>query len=214
MIYAYDNFGNKIKAEPNKKATCPLCNSNVISKCGKINRWHWAHENCEECDTWSEGETVWHLYWKSFIKKEYVEYKIGNHIADIFNKYKVIELQNSPISVNDLKERETYYKDMVWLFNGIEQYENGNIILKNKPTSFLLNKNVSGCYTYSWKWFKRTLKFCDMPVYVDLGDNKIFYFKTFRKGTYSGTHGCGYLLTYNQFFNRFFWWISKEGKRK
>ena len=56
----------KVKPEPYiNDATCPICDSKVIPKCGSINVWHFAHESLKDCDTFSEGETEWHIDWKN-----------------------------------------------------------------------------------------------------------------------------------------------------
>lgn len=55
MIWAIKN-NERITASPNQTASCPICNQEVISKCGLIKIWHFAHKNNLECDTWSEGE--------------------------------------------------------------------------------------------------------------------------------------------------------------
>ncbi len=61
MLYGLDKNGNRIIAEPNMKATCLQCSGDLISKCGSINTWHWAHKNVSDCDDWREGETEWHI---------------------------------------------------------------------------------------------------------------------------------------------------------
>jgi hypothetical protein len=38
MIYAKNNYENKLKATPGEKAYCPICNGDVIAKCNKERR--------------------------------------------------------------------------------------------------------------------------------------------------------------------------------
>ena len=86
------------RIEPNplaKDAFCPLCNSEVIAKCGKIKVWHWSHKEIEKCDSWYEPETKWHLDWKSNFPAENQEVILGEHIADVKIKGRVLEFQNS-----------------------------------------------------------------------------------------------------------------------
>jgi len=106
MIWAI-NHKIRIKAEPKKEGYCPLCEERLIPKCGMINRWHWSHKSFSDCDVWGEGETEWHLDWKQNFPSESQEVSILNHRADIFLKDKglVIELQNSPIQMEEIRER-------------------------------------------------------------------------------------------------------------
>ena len=50
MIWAIKD-NQKREATPNTEAICPVCNSEVISKCGDIKVWHWAHKNNNDCDS-------------------------------------------------------------------------------------------------------------------------------------------------------------------
>ena len=50
---------------PKLKGKCPVCGQDVIAKCGKYRRFHWAHESKENCDFWKEHETNWHIDWKN-----------------------------------------------------------------------------------------------------------------------------------------------------
>ena len=44
MIWANKN-NERIKATPKDKANCPICNEEVIAKCGSIKIWHWSHKS-------------------------------------------------------------------------------------------------------------------------------------------------------------------------
>ena len=104
--------------------TCPHCKSEVIAKCGSINVWHWAHID-RDCDLWSEPESDWHKEWKEKVPLKNREVTINNHRADILlAKGLVVELQNSSISVENIRERENFYGEMVWLFNAQEFMNN------------------------------------------------------------------------------------------
>lgn len=118
MRWAYKD-DKKIEASHGVKAICPLCKEVVISKCGKIKIWHWAHKNKKNCDSWWEPESEWHKDWKNNYPIEQQEFIMGRHRADIRTSDRwIIELQNSTISVNDIIDREIYYKRMIWLLNG------------------------------------------------------------------------------------------------
>lgn len=118
---------NKIpKAFPAGRAKCPICDSLLIAKCGEFNVWHWAHERKSVCDGWNyEPKTDWHIKWQNHFLEDQTEvYIYGNneyHRADILtNKGLVIEIQNSPISPEDIYLRESFYGDMIWIINSKE----------------------------------------------------------------------------------------------
>ena len=115
----------KVEPKPNSYGKCPLCSGRVLSKCGEVNVWHWAHFKAENCDSWYEPESYWHLRWKMTFGKEHSEIVIKKeekwHIADILTENDVIiELQNSPIQQNIIRKREEFYGErMIWVINGI-----------------------------------------------------------------------------------------------
>lgn len=123
MIFALINDA-RVQATPKSKAICPHCGKEVISKCGEFKIWHWAHKNSTNCDTWHENEGEWHIGWKTALGLENSEKRIVRnqvyHIADILTPSGVvIELQNSPISLIDIRKREEFYGNkMLWVVNG------------------------------------------------------------------------------------------------
>jgi len=189
MIWAIKN-SEKIKAQPKQKALCPICNEELIAKCGKIKIWHWAHKSGTDCDDWYEPESAWHLNWKNLfpkkqqeviIKKCVSEYcysnKLGTapihgaghfpcnhkncadcvfkkHIADIKTKTGlVIELQHSPISSENIKIREEFYDNMIWVLDG--KTFGKNIYPKTK---------LALC-----KWIPSIIRFAKKPIFIDFG---------------------------------------------
>ena len=114
MLYGIIN-GEKRRAQPNLKAICPLCGTELTAKCGAIKVWHWAHTLGNYCDEWTEGETKWHKNWKEYFGIEQVEVVVEKrhkkHIADIVSKNGVvIEVQHSPIKAQVIEARE----DFLW----------------------------------------------------------------------------------------------------
>lgn len=117
--------GKRVEAFPKGKGLCICCNQETVAKCGSRIIHHWAHKTLEHCDNWWENETVWHRKWKSYFPiewQEVIQYdKITGekHIADIkTDKDFVIEIQNSPMSIEELKSREKFYEKMLWIVNG------------------------------------------------------------------------------------------------
>ena len=108
------------------RAICPVCKNEVISKCGEIITWHWAHK-ANDCDLWHENESDWHIGWKSRFPEECREVVIGKHRADVKTSKCVVELQSSSISSEEIREREIFYGDMIWLINAREFWDNLHI---------------------------------------------------------------------------------------
>jgi len=156
MIWAIKN-DNKIKATPKDSAFCPICKTEIIPKCGCIKIWHWAHKSLIECDNWSEPESEWHINWKNEFPKEQQEFTMGRHRADIRTKNRlIIELQSSPISPDEIIERENYYKRMIWLINGETICSGLNIRKKND------------IITFRWKSPSKSWWFSKKRIYIDL----------------------------------------------
>lgn len=159
MIWAIKD-NQRIKSSPKERAICPLCNEEVIAKCGEIKIWHWSHKADFECDTFSEPETEWHFNWKKKFPNENQEVRIENHRADIRSSQGVIiELQNSPISPEKIKEREEFYKDMIWMLNG-ETLAKG-LCLRKK----------NNIITFRWKHPPKSWWFANKPIYIHLSEN-------------------------------------------
>lgn len=135
MLYALDQSGKKkITARPGLMGYCPLCDNELIPRCGEINIHHWAHKKDADCDPWYESETDWHLAQKSVVPADWVEVTIKKdgekHRADILRPDGlVIELQHSPISVYDIGEREYFYKKIRWLFDIRDCRNNGKKVV-------------------------------------------------------------------------------------
>jgi competence CoiA-like predicted nuclease len=129
MKYALVN-GIRTEATSKKIGVCPYCLSKVRGNAGKLIANHWKHISKTYCDSWHETETEWHRKWKDIFPKEWQEYIIEKngkkHVADIYNPNSdlIIEFQNSPLSVDKLKERESFYDRMIWVVNIIPFVKN------------------------------------------------------------------------------------------
>lgn len=197
MFFAKDVAGHKIGASPLAQATCPLCMKPVIPKCGEIVSWHWAHLAGLDCDPWGEAETPWHAYWKSLLPSDQVEVIRNGHRADIVHSSgRVIELQHSPISPEEIRERENTYGSMLWLFDGTDLAD--RIDLRRR-----------GNYvTFRWKHPRKTYAFCKHPCLIDLCDCSILVLKKLhlREGPPYG--GWGRLSSRRQFIR----WLIRPAK--
>jgi hypothetical protein len=130
--------GNRVEALKGKSAVCLGCGKKVIAKCGSIKIHHWAHVSLSDCDSWWESETLWHRQWKEVFDPEFREVSFYDeslkefHRADIHTASGLtIELQNSPITTEELQSRERFYPKLIWVVNGLKF--KGFKILKSIP---------------------------------------------------------------------------------
>ena len=114
--------GIRTEPSPGLHGICDCCGGELISKCGRYVRWHWAHKRKTDCDSWRESETDWHLIWKGCFPKEcqevvHFDLQTGEkHVADVKTSTGlVVEIQHSPISERELLSREDFYGDMIWI---------------------------------------------------------------------------------------------------
>lgn len=148
--------GIRSKPTPNQKAICPTCRTEVIAKCGQVNIWHWAHK-VKDCDPWSEPESEWHRKWKLEVEEKHREVTIGTHRADIVGKNgTVIELQHSSINPQEIVERETFYKNMIWLIDAEPFHKN---------LWFRQNDNY---WTFRWNWPRKYVQHMKKPCFLDI----------------------------------------------
>lgn len=123
--------GERAAPAPGLKGECQLCGKPAQAKCGPIIRWHWAHAGRRHCDPWMENEGPWHRAWKALFPFEWQEVvahdaKGEKHIADVKRPDgTVVELQNSPMGIEEMNSRETFYGErMIWIVNGEKFKEN------------------------------------------------------------------------------------------
>lgn len=140
MLIALNKNGNRIHPTKGAVGICQTCKNDVRAYCGEIYIHHWKHIDATLCDSWKENETEWHREWKGifpFDWQEVVVRKNGQeHRADIKTPNGlVVEFQNSSISSFDVKSREQFYKNMIWVINA--QKFNKNIILWSEVTNQL-----------------------------------------------------------------------------
>jgi competence protein CoiA len=124
MKFALHNEERK-KAIPDLKgALCPVCKADVIAKCGDKNIHHWAHKSKKKCDHWWENETQWHRDWKNQFSEDWQEIvqksETGEkHIADLKTPNGlVVEFQHSPIRPEEIRARNDFYKNIIWIVDG------------------------------------------------------------------------------------------------
>lgn len=168
MIWAYVE-GIKEKAATGLTGFCPDCNDSLIARCGEINIHHWAHSLGNDCDTWSEGETPWHLHWKSYFPDDWQEVSMGEHRADVKTPNMVVEFQHSPISPEEIAKREAFYGKMVWVVDG-------NSFLPNFVSWDTYRGNGRPHDTHQlsrevkWKWMRKSWGAATKSVFIDFSE--------------------------------------------
>jgi competence protein CoiA len=174
MILANTSTGTRdIPHISGEIGACPTCETEVFGRCGRIVTWHWAHRG-SDCDPWAEPETPWHYQWKMSLRAKgaMIEQTIqkGNerHRADcVFPDGTVLEIQHSPISVNEIEAREAFYDRMVWLFDTQDAASRGRLLLRRKP-----DRDTD---TFRWKQPKKSIAYCGKPVFLDVAGDEIFH---------------------------------------
>jgi len=115
--------GQSREALPGLQGECPISGAPVIPKCGKFRAAHWALLPGDDVDHRWEPETEWHREWKGCFPVAWQEVHHASngkrHIADVKTPHgRVIEFQNSPISEEERRSREEFYRPMWWVVNG------------------------------------------------------------------------------------------------
>lgn len=121
---------NAIKGE---EYFCPICDKPLIIKAVNSEiATHFAHKKGSGCfDNWSHDMSEWHKAWQNRFPKEYREVVVAKngikHRADVLINDTVIEFQHSPISHEEILERNAFYLScgyrVVWIFDSIDKIE-------------------------------------------------------------------------------------------
>ncbi len=117
-----DDFDKGVHDDP----SCFTCDGRLVAKKGQLKTHHFAHRSKEECDAWNDsGMTEWHKNWQLLVPEECREVRMTRdgktHIADIqLPTGEVVEIQHSPITVDEVYKRETFYDNMVWIVDGVD----------------------------------------------------------------------------------------------
>lgn len=159
------------EATKGARGVCEVCGGEVLAKCGALVTDHWAHRSAD-CDPWSEPETAWHRNWKGLFPEEWQEVVIGKHRADIKTPKVVIELQHSSISTEEIREREQFYGDMVWVFDQRRSIER---IDGRPPQTNRFFPEFDAYERFEWLRHRRSLAVCEKPVFIHLGRGRLYH---------------------------------------
>ena len=204
MFFGNDSFKNKVyidDSSANVKYYCAICDSPLIRRMGEIKAHHFAHEKGMVCnDTWHYEEMCdWHILWQKRFPKEYREvvkqHNNIKHRADVLiesNKL-VIEFQHSKLSIDEFRDRNSFYKSLgykvIWIFDRIDDSFEDKIysLYNNKyewtnPNSNFRQMNVSK--EDAIIYFELSEKEMDNTplVRVTYAKDEFTYFETYRGG--------------------------------
>lgn len=181
---------------PGLKGTCKSCGMQMVAKCGQHVLWHWAHKSGVHCDPWWEPETAWHREWKDQFPRDWhecihIDDKTGEkHIADVkTDRGLVIEFQHSAMKPEELKSREEFYENMVWIVDGCR----GELDLGHFRIS--LGGQISdNPVAHSLQWWGRSKLFdnwiqATKPVFIDFGQSDLWRLVSFNRTTKRGVVG-------------------------
>jgi len=169
---------DRIEPSPGAVAQCPSCSSDVISKCGEIVSWHWAHK-VKDCDPWSEPESEWHRGWKAKFPPRWQECTIGRHRADVVSPIGVVEFQRSFLSMDDVRERESFYAGLIWVVDA------STWALQRQKRSWI-NQDLK-TQKFQWSRPRKIWMSASRPVYLDTGSGCNHLFRLQSVSIKSGT---------------------------
>ena len=155
FIDDFDKTGGQV-------ATCPCCDTPLVPRKGELKAHHFAHTTKNNCEHWTEPMTKWHVDWQLTVPPECREVRMqkgeDKHIADIvLPDGVVVEVQHSPISSSEVKRREDFYGDMIWIVDGIENTSFEGVYEGTERSAYLVKGGRQ------W-WFT-----CSKRVVVDTG---------------------------------------------
>ncbi len=155
--------GQRVEASIKARGMCPVCSGEVIAKCGTRRVFHWAHQGVRDCDSWA-GQSDWHLAWKNKFPIEWQEFVQHDphtgerHIADVRTPHGLmVEFQRSHLDPQERVNREWFYRNMVWVVDGVRlpedypRFDKGKAELKpwKIPGCFLI-ASPGRCFPATW----------------------------------------------------------------
>lgn len=137
MFVANDQEGMRITIEDAVQGGayfCPVCGGALIVKAKESEavKEHFAHKSRRLCDSWNYDMSEWHRTWQRFFPEECQEVVVQNgeekHRADVLINNTVIEFQHSPISAEEIADRNRFYiscgYNVVWVFDAEGKIKN------------------------------------------------------------------------------------------
>jgi hypothetical protein len=115
------------------------------------------------------GETPWHKNWKKAFPKSYREVSQFDqelaeiHRADVQTPCgTTIEFQNSPITLKELRSREAFYPNLVWVLNG-KKFKGFRVLKRLPDVDDPKLSNYDFCHTDHLSMIRRTEVLAGFP---------------------------------------------------
>lgn len=116
--------------------------------------------------------------------RKWQEVVIGPHRADVRTKKMVVEFQASPISPEEIRKRESFYGEMVWLIRGDDFRKRFKTWREGTQTGF----------NFIWKHPRRCWEYAFAGKVIDFGLGQLFWVRYLAGGS-----GGGEWITENEF---------------
>jgi hypothetical protein len=126
---------------------------------------------------------------------------LGIHRADILNsRGTVIELQHSRISLKDIREREVFYNNMIWIWDAVDWRPNFYHPDRKNFSSPI--RDYEGNCVFAWKNPRKALWDCTKPVFLHFGGQSIF--RAFKFQRFKPYLVTGEFVDFGTFLKLFF----------
>lgn len=197
MIVFANKNGMKISVKGSgERAECPLCKKEVISVFGEVYKHHWRHlVDNPECtgraaDSWKrdqeEGfyatDPEWHDNMKLTIEKICLMRNLDFEVEKTYKKNGQvhrtdacinginIEFQRSNISPEEIKEREDFYGEMIWVLHEDLFSKKKNFC--SKPFYYYKDGRL---FNYTDEEIKKPLSYTSDEICLEALNNKELY---------------------------------------
>ena len=186
----------RMQPAPKLRGQCPLCGDEMLAKCGAVKIWHWSHKSRLSCDPWWENETDWHRGWKAHFPPEWQETVLFDsttgekHIADVQTSYGLtIEFQHSVMHPDELKAREAFYKNIIWIVDGNRGELDKSYFNLSRGGRIASNPRAHG-----FRWWGKSRLFANWSeavanVYIDFGEEVVWRLVCYDEETKEGVVG-------------------------
>ena len=221
--------GKRTEARPRLRGMCQCCGCQTIAKCGDHVVWHWAHRQREDCDSWWESETEWHRSWKDRFPLAWQEVVHRDpvtgekHIADVKTPNGlVIEMQNSPIHPDEMRSREEFYGEIVWVVNGDRRGPDGHSQTLDRDYFYMGRSSRPtrrNPLAFPVEWVGKSKLFHNWSnatgdVYFDFGDGILWRLDSFEPDKTVLLEGSNVVKTYGSAQGELFPTAETLGKKQ